>query len=125
MIERTCRDRENRLEDLFVTRRQFVNRVGLGFGALGLTSLVGMGLLPAPNAAALDPYSPLAPRQPHFTPKAKRIIHIFAAGAPSHIDTWDPKPELTRFDDKSLPKEMGGSGFASPFKFTREGRSGV
>jgi len=126
MIERTCRDCENRLEDLLFTRRQFLNRMGLGFGGLGLTSLVGMGLLSAPDAAAaFDPHSPLAPRQPHFTPKAKRIIHIFASGAPSHIDTWDPKPELQKFDDKSLPKEMGGTGFASPFKFAPMGKSGL
>ena len=81
MIERTCQDCENRVQDLFQTRRQFINRLGLGFGALSVTSLVGMGLLPTPEMiAANDAYSPLAPRQPHFTPKAKRIIHIFASG---------------------------------------------
>src|SRR5262245_23004144 len=109
MLERTCRDCENRPEDLIFTRRQFLNRMGLGFGALSLTSLVGLGVLPAPDglAAAPDAYSPLAPRSPHFTPRAKRIIHIFASGAPSHIDTWDPKPALEKFDDKSLPGESG------------------
>src|SRR6185436_10644069 len=103
MIERTCRDCENRPEDNFFTRRQFLNRVGMGFGALSLTSLVGMGLLDAPGVLAAsgpDAFAPLAPRQPHFTPKAKRVIHIFASGAPSHIDTWDPKPALDKFNDK-------------------------
>jgi hypothetical protein len=85
-----------------------------------------MGLLPAPQVlAADDGYSPLAPHQPHFTPKAKRIIHIFASGAPSHIDTWDPKPELDKFDEKSMPGDMGGTAFASPYKFNKMGRSGL
>jgi hypothetical protein len=127
MIERTCQDCENRPEDLLVTRRQFLNRMGLGFGALSLTSLVGMGLLPALDASAVDPdsYAPLAPRQPHFAPRAKRIIHIFASGAPSHIDTWDPKPELDKLNDKAMPGDMGGTAFASPFTFKKMGKSGV
>ena len=126
MLERTCQDCEFRPQDLFNTRRQFIQRLGLGFGALSLTSLVGMGLLPAPEAlAAGDDFAPLAPKQPHFTPKAKRIIHIFASGAPSHIDTWDPKPELDKYDEKQMPGEMGGTAFASPFKFNKMGRSGL
>ena len=109
MIERTCQDCENRPEDLLTTRRQFLNRMGLGFGALSLTSLVGMGLLPPPDAGAgVDPdsYAPLAPRPPHFTPRARRVIQIFASGAPSHIDTWDPKPALDKLNNKSLPGDM-------------------
>src|SRR6185436_14677603 len=126
MIEKTCQDCEFRPEDYFVTRRQFINRLGLGFGALSLTSLVGMGLLPAPDAGAReDAYSPLAPKQPHFAPKAKRVIHIFASGAPSHIDTWDPKPELDKLNEKSMPGDNGGVAFASPFKFKKSGKSGV
>src|SRR5207244_5446606 len=85
-------------------------------------------LMPAPEgfaASAPDAYSPLAPRQPHFTPKARRVIHIFASGAPSHIDTWDPKPALDKFDSKSLPGDMGGTGFASPLSFKKSGKSGV
>jgi len=128
MIERTCQDCENRPQDLLTTRRQFLNRMGLGFGALSLTSLVGMGLLPAPEALAnVDPdsYAPLAPRAPHFNPRAKRLIQIFASGAPSHIDTWDPKPALDKINHKSMPGEMGGTAFASPFRFKKTGRSGV
>jgi hypothetical protein len=127
MIERTCQDCQFRPEDFFVTRRQFVNRLGLGFGALSLTSLVGMGLLPPPDArAGEDSYSPLAPRNPHFPAKAKRVIHIFASGAPSHIDTWDPKPELEKYNEKSVPADLGGgTGFASPFEFKKMGKSGV
>src|SRR6266536_2447595 len=114
MIERTCQDCQQRPEDLLVTRRQFINRFGLGFGALSLTSLVGLGLLPAPEGfAAEDSSSPLSTRPPHFAPRAKRVIHIFASGAPSHIDTWDPKPGLDKFDNKSLPGETSATGFAS------------
>src|SRR5207244_1241261 len=69
-------------------------------------------------------HSPLAPRMPHFTPRAKRVLHIFAQGAPSHIDTFDPKPGLARFDGKILP-ELDGTAFASPFKFRKRGRSGI
>ena len=124
MIEPTCQDRERRLEDLLVTRRQFLNRFGLGFGALSLTGLTGMGLLPSmPLEAAGNSFSPFTPKSAHFPGKAKRILHIFASGAPSHIDTWDPKPALSRFHDKSLPD--GGTGFSSPFQFTKSGRSGV
>src|SRR5262244_904110 len=107
MIEQTCQDHEHRPEDIILSRRQFLNRFGMGFGALSLTGLVGMGLLPAPEAGAAESFSPLAPKQPHFTPKAKRILHIFASGAPSHIDTWDPKPELDKINDKNLPGDGG------------------
>src|SRR5262245_3413515 len=126
MIDRTCQDCQYHPEDWLVTRRQFLNRLGLGFGALSLTGLVGMGLLPAPEGVAgvgEESYSPLAPKQPHFRPKAKRIIHIFASGAPSHIDTWDPKPELEKYHDKSMPGDMGGTAFASPFQFKKMGKS--
>src|SRR5437764_1913127 len=125
MIEPTCQDCERRVEDLILTRRQCLNRFGMGFGALSLTSLVGMGLLPSPDAEAADSFSPLAPKQPQFPPKAKRVLHIFASGAPSHIDTWDPKPELDKLNDKNLPGDNGGVAFASPFNFKRSGKSGV
>lgn len=124
MIEKTCQDLENRIEDMIFTRRQFLNRLGIGFGALGLTSLVGMGMLSAPEARA-DSFAPLAPRKPHFTPKAKRVIHIFASGAPSQVDTWDPKPELDKYADKEMPGDRGGTVFASPFSFKKMGKSGI
>lgn len=126
MIERTCQDEQFRPEDVILTRRQFLNRFGMGFGALSLTSLVGMGLLPAPEAAGADlSFSPFTPKDPHFTPKAKRVLHIFASGAPSHIDTWDPKPALDQYDDKTMPGDSNGTAFASPFKFAKTGKSGI
>ena len=125
MIEKTCQDHQQRPEDIILTRRQFLNRFGMGFGALSLTGLVGMGLLPGPGAEASAALSPMAPRQPPFPAKAKRVLHIFASGAPSHIDTWDPKPALEKYHEKSLPNDQNGVGFASPFKFTKKGKSGT
>src|SRR5439155_26667235 len=126
MIECTCQDHQLRPQDIILTRRQFLNRLGMGFGGLSLTSLVGMGILSPPDAEAADlSFSPLLPRDPHFTPKAKRVLHIFASGAPSHIDTWDPKPALAKYDDKAMPGESNGTAFASPFSFSKQGKSGI
>src|SRR5579859_7723559 len=125
MIEQTCQDCEHRPQDAIFTRRQFLNRLGMGFGALSLTSLVGMGLLEPPDAVAADNFSPSAPKAPHFAPKAKRVLHIFASGAPSHLDTWDPKPELAKLDEKAMPGDMNGTVFASPFKFNKKGQCGI
>jgi hypothetical protein len=120
-----CHGISTDLEDYFLTRRQFLSRVGMGVGALGLASLVPQSQLrgaPAASALALGP-SPLLPKPPHFSGKAKAIIHIFAQGAPSHLDTWDPKPALSLRDGKTLPD--GGIAMGSPFKFQKYGRSGL
>jgi len=75
--------------------------------------------------------NPMAPRLPHFTAKAKRVIHLFMNGGPSHIDTFDPKPELEKWDGKSLPianlatERKTGAAFPSPFKFQAYGESGI
>jgi hypothetical protein len=66
--------------------------------------------------------SPLLPKQPHFPVKAKAVIHLFATGAPSHLDTFDYKPELKKRDGM---KDSGGNLFASPFEFPRFGKSGL
>src|SRR5690242_14459536 len=88
-----------RLEDYFQTRRQFLRRAGMGFGALSLATLLGPELF---KAAAAESAS-VTPPAPHFPAKAKHVVHIFAQGAPSHVDTWDPKPSLARYDGKSIP----------------------
>jgi hypothetical protein len=106
-------------EDLFLTRRQFLQRAGMGFGALSLAGLMNNNLL------AADTVNPLAPHAPHFTAKAKHVVHIFAQGAPSHIDTWDPKPALARYDGKEIPGSSGGIAMPSPFKFSKHGKSGI
>ena len=102
------------------TRRQFLEKVGMGFGMLGLA-----GLLRPAGAVAAEAVQSAGPDVPlHFPAKAKHVIQIFLAGAPSHIDTWDPKPELNKLDGKSLP---GGDGlaFGSPFKFSKQGQCGI
>ena len=111
-----------RLEDLFVTRRQFLQRAGMGFGMLGLASLLGEDLL-APAARGQEPAN-LTPRTPPLPAKARHVVHIFAQGAPSHVDTWDPKPALAQFDGKEIPG-MEGLAMASPFKFNKMGQSGI
>ncbi|HUR46481.1 MAG TPA: DUF1501 domain-containing protein [Candidatus Saccharimonadales bacterium] len=115
------RDHTAKPEDFLVTRRQFLNRFGMGLGALGLATLLGDEFARTANAAEM---SPLTPRAPHFPVKAKRVVHIFAQGAPSQVDTWDPKPALERFSGKTLP---GANGLAmpSPFKFTPRGKAGI
>src|SRR5580704_15158630 len=94
------------------TRRQFLSRLGMGFGALGLASLLRQD--PLFGAEADASLSPLAPKTPPYPAKAKRVIHIFAQGAPSQVDTWDPKPSLDQYDGKSIPG-MNGVAMRSPF----------
>jgi hypothetical protein len=113
-------------EDFFVTRRQFLNRFGMGMGGLGLATMLGPNLFSAASAFGAEAMvNPLAPKLPHFPAKAKAVIHIFAQGAPSHLDTWDYKPELAKYDGKELPGLGGGVGYASPFKFQKYGKSGI
>jgi hypothetical protein len=98
----------------------------MGFGALGL----GMALESLAQGETLRPTSSLAPKAPHFAASAKRVIHIFANGGASQVDTFDPKPELTRWHGKELPLNLKterktGTAFASPFSFKPYGQSGV
>ncbi len=110
--------------DPIVTRREFLQRTGMGFGALSLASLLGPELLAATAHGAETSTNPLAVRAPQFPVKAKHVIHIFAEGAPSQVDTWDPKPELQKWAGKELPG-LRGAAFPSPFKFTKQGKSGI
>jgi len=103
----------------------------MGVASLGLTGLMAsQGLLSAAPDAGRK-VSPLAPRGPHFPPKAKRVIHLFLNGGPSHVDTFDPKPSLQKFAGKLLPRtnlrteRKTGAAFPSPFKFQRYGKSGI
>jgi Protein of unknown function (DUF1501) len=103
------------------SRREFLSRLGMGFGALGLASLLREdALFGADSDAGL---SPLAAKIPPYPAKAKRVIHIFAAGAPSQVDTWDPKPGLVKYDGQPIGER--GVAMPSPFKFERHGRSGI
>lgn len=124
-----------RLEDLTLTRRELLNRCGMGFGGLALAGVLADAGLLAPGtaqAAGTDTLAaPLAPKKPHFAGKAKRVVHIFANGGASHVDTFDPKPELAKYAGKELPRtnlkteRKTGAAFPSPFKFQKYGKSGL
>lgn len=118
-----------------VNRRDFLFRAGGGFGGLAFSALLaqeGALAAPAPAPAALNP---LAPKQPHFAGKAKAVIFLFMVGGPSHIETFDPKPELDRLDGQQLPPSFGEikSQFIkagtplmrSQWKFHKHGQSGI
>ncbi len=121
--------REHRAQ---VTRRWFFKECGVGLGAIALGSLLRESALAAPTPSA----DPLAPKRPHFAPKAKRVIFLFMAGAPSHLELFDYKPELTKWNGKLPPAELlkgYRSAFINPnssllgpkFKFQRHGQSGA
>lgn len=102
-----------------LSRRDFLRRSGVGFGLLGLADLLGQQTA---TAATI--------RGPHFAPKAKRVIHFFLNGGPSHVDTFDPKPALLKYAGQPLPKtyiteRKTGAAFPSPFHFERYGQSGI
>jgi hypothetical protein len=109
-----------------LSRRALIAKAGCGIGALALGSLLN-------EARAGDVEDPLAPRKPHFPAKAKAVIWIFINGGPSHVDTWDYKPELAKRDGQELPgfnkftgffaNEVGGL-MKSPFEFSPAGRCG-
>jgi hypothetical protein len=116
-----------RLTDLAMTRREMLRRTGMGMGALSLSLMLREQLFGAPSGpvgAAAAPTAGFSPRGPHFAARAKRVIHIFAGGGPSHVDTFDPKPALERFEDQNLPG-LTGLAFPSPFKFEPGGQSGI
>jgi len=118
------------IADLPLTRRQMLSRCGMGFATLGLANLMGAeGLLAAATEAG--PSLPLAPKAPHFPAKARRVIHLFMNGGPSHVDTFDPKPALARYAGQALPlpnlrtERRTGAAFPSPFRFRKHGQSGI
>ena len=112
------------------TRRQFFGRCAVGIGGLALSSLLNERLL----ASVLE--NPMAPKQPHFKPRAKRAIYLHMAGAPSHLDLFDYKPKLVELNGtdcpesffkkdrfafiKGVPKLLG-----TPHKFARHGQCGM
>jgi hypothetical protein len=122
----------SRIEDLFLTRRDLLQRSGMGFASLGLAGLMAAeGLLTSEAQAATASINPLAPRNPHFPARAKRVIHLFMNGGPSHVDTFDPKPALAKYAGQRLPsgnlrtERKTGAAFPSPFRFQRYGQSGI
>src|SRR5262245_43337230 len=83
-----------------ITRRDMLHRVGTGMGVLGLAGVMAdSGLL----AAEMRSANALAPKGPQFPARAKRVIHLFMNGGPSQVDTFDPKPELTKRNGQMPP----------------------
>ena len=119
----------------FITRRWFFRRCGVGLGSIALASLLDSTktLVAAKTPSALNP---LTPKQPHFKPKASRVIYLFMGGAPSQLDLFDYKPALAKYNGQPVPKEvvMGqkyafikpdAALFATEFKFARHGQCGA
>src|SRR5438094_832532 len=115
-----------------ITRRWFFEQCGVGLGAIALGQLFRQNGWAAPTALA----NPLAPKQPHFAPKAKRVIFLFMAGAPSHLELFDYKPELAKWNGKLPPADLVKgyrAAFINPsstllgpkFKFAKHGQSGA
>src|SRR3954447_5884734 len=115
-----------------ISRRWFFEQCGVGLGAIALGQLFRDNgwATPAPLA------DPLLPKAPHFTPKAKRVIFLFMAGAPSHLELFDYKPELAKWNGKLPPAELVKgyrAAFINPsstllgpkFKFAKHGQSGA
>lgn len=108
-------------------RRRFLGRMASGVCGIALGSLLAEDRLRAGEGAG-----PLAPKPPHFEPRAKRVIHIFCTGAVSHLDTWDFKPELLKRDGRPLPgaeklvtfQGENGNLARSPWQFKPRGQSG-
>ena len=90
----------------FASRRDMLTRTAAGFGMLGLAGVCAGEQQPSTN--------PLLPKPSHFTPKAKHVIFLFMNGGPSHVDTFDPKPQLKVQAGKPGP---GGNFMPSPFSF--------
>src|SRR5438309_1049984 len=116
---------------MLIGRRYFLRECGVGLGKIALA-----GLLTDAFRSRADAATPLAPKQPHFRAKAKRVVHLFMAGAPSQLDLFDYKPELTKLEGKPLPPSViGGQRYAfirpdaavlgPRFKFAKHGQCGA
>ncbi len=89
-------------------RRRFLRNAGGGFGMLALTAMLAKdGLLHAGSGELSTSLNPLAARKPHLAARAERVIFLFMSGGPSHLETFDPKPELQRLHGKKLPASFG------------------
>ncbi|MFM8394164.1 MAG: DUF1501 domain-containing protein, partial [Acidobacteriota bacterium] len=92
-----------------LTRRHFFRDCGVGLGSMALASLLnGQGQAQGRQStpAKITASNPLAPKKPHFPAKAKRVIYMFMAGAPSQLELFDYKPELVKYNGKPVPQEL-------------------
>jgi hypothetical protein len=130
-------DPRHNLKPAIYSRRDMLRFCGTGFGMLGLASLLSEEAAAAPGSPLLAKEgvgggSPLAVRQPMYTPRAKRVIFLFMSGGPSHVDTFDPKPRLSQDSGKPLPfakpsleRTKTGNLLGSPWAFKKHGQSGI
>ena len=108
----------NAADRCLFSRREFLTRTGTGFGMMALAGLA-------------KAEQPMAPKSPHFAPKAKRVVHLFMNGGPSQVDTFDPKPMLTKLHGQPLPvknfrtERRTGHAMGSPYSFKQYGQSGL
>src|SRR5438270_7418623 len=126
-----CQDHRYRNADpKRIARRWFLKECGVGLGAIALGHLMGRAGFAAPAA------NPLAAKKPHFAPKAKRVIYLFMAGAPSHLELFDSKPQLAKFDGTPPPPDLVKgyrAAFINPnakllgpkFAFAKHGQAGA
>src|SRR5712671_4651856 len=112
------------------SRREFLEKAGLGFGALAAGYLLERDAVAAPSK------NPFTPKPPNFPAKAKNVIFLFMHGGPSHLDTFDPKPLLAKLDGQPVPPSFGKANFqftrmdtvplmASQRVFKKRGQSGI
>ena len=108
-----------------LTRRDMLARCANGFGGIAMASMLA-------NEAIAKPTNPLAPKPPHFAPKAKSIIFLYMDGGPASMDTFDPKPRLTKENGKPFGLKMEATQFnsrgntlGSPWKFKNYGQAGI
>jgi uncharacterized protein (DUF1501 family) len=118
------------------TRRHFFQNCGVGVGRIALASMLAQQVGTVRQASAADPTNPTAPKPTHFPAKAKRVIYLFMAGAPSQLDLFDYKPTLAKLEGKPIPPEVVKGqryAFIQPdaavlgprFKFSKHGESGA
>jgi hypothetical protein len=118
-----------------VARRWFFKQCGVGLGSIALASLLKDELAPSAQAAAA-PMGPMAPKAPHYAARAKRVIYLFQAGAPSHLDLFDYKPQLEKFNGTLPPADLlkgyraafinpNSTLLAPKYKFAKYGKNGA
>ncbi|MFZ4986948.1 MAG: DUF1501 domain-containing protein, partial [Blastocatellia bacterium] len=122
-----------------LTRRHFFRDCGMGLGSMALASLLnrpGYAREQSPAKPKVTASNPLAPKSPHFPAKAKRVIYMFMAGAPSQLELFDYKPELVKYNGKPVPQELvkginyafikpDAALYATELRFARHGQSGA
>jgi hypothetical protein len=124
------------LDLLDITRRHFFRECGVGVGKIALASLLTNTFATRTSAAPARALNPMAAKPPHFAPRAKRVIYLFMAGAPSHLDLFDYKPQLAKYEGRPIPPEIirgqryafirqDAAALGPQFKFAKHGQCGA